>query len=633
MVSTWYLKSMSSSPDPKFQEHGLPQQEVREELKKICRSTIFANSERISRFLQFTVEQALVGKADTLKEYVIGVEVYDRKPPYHPGQDSIVRTEARRLRKKLKEYYEHEGKDDPVLIYFRLGSYAPVFRAAGKSVESRPEASKSQSNSPASSGLAIAVLPFTALTEDPLCTTCATGLTHEVIDAFNKTDGFRVVAERSSFQIASQPLAVPQIATDLGVQFLIDGTVAREGDCFRVTAQLVHEDGFQLWSERFETQLERQDVFYVLERIASALVSRVRPSCGNFDNSPDHASSPKVALYRQLLTAEALLYEEQSGGLEEVLRRFQTVIKIDPDYARAHAGVAGCYCSFALSGASGSATAVARGKEAALQAIRMQPDMVAGHSWLGCLSALEWKWKEAELSFKKALSLGGSTTARWQFAQFLCALERFDEAWRLLQESEKEDLFSQGQKVAHCRCIYLSREFGEVEKYLAEAIVCGPQPVESRVYLALSEIRLGHLDRASKMGHALRREVGLQPALMGRIAEILALCGEKDQATNLVNDWGLLAQKSPISSFRQALLSLVFGNNDGALSMLAKALNERDAELIWLAAEPALDPIRSHPEFIQILEQVRPHQRHSLLNSKLADLTDAAAGGRLEDLQ
>jgi hypothetical protein len=80
-------------------------------------------------FLRFTVETTLAGQGETLKEYLIGTEVYDRKPPYHPSADSIVRSEARRLRNKLKEYYESVGRDDPVLIYYRLGSYVPVLRA------------------------------------------------------------------------------------------------------------------------------------------------------------------------------------------------------------------------------------------------------------------------------------------------------------------------------------------------------------------------------------------------------------------------------------------------------------------------------------------------------------------------
>jgi hypothetical protein len=103
-------------------------QAIRGELARILDSPIFVQSNRLARFLRFTVEIALAGEGATLKEYLIGTEVYDRKPPYHPSVDSIVRSEARRLRTKLRQYYESGGKDDPVFIYYRTGSYVPVFR-------------------------------------------------------------------------------------------------------------------------------------------------------------------------------------------------------------------------------------------------------------------------------------------------------------------------------------------------------------------------------------------------------------------------------------------------------------------------------------------------------------------------
>jgi hypothetical protein len=106
----------------------VPEEAIREQLLRILESTVFAQSERLSRFLRFTIEMTLAGDGEQLKEYLIGTEVYDRKPPYHPNIDSIVRSEARRLRSKLKEYYECVGKNDPVFVYYRIGSYVPVFR-------------------------------------------------------------------------------------------------------------------------------------------------------------------------------------------------------------------------------------------------------------------------------------------------------------------------------------------------------------------------------------------------------------------------------------------------------------------------------------------------------------------------
>jgi|SRR5580700_1247958 hypothetical protein len=106
----------------------IAQEAIREELSRILESSMFVQSDRLGRFLRYTVETTLAGDPETLKEYLIGTEVYERKPPYHPSVDSIVRSEARRLRSKLKEYYGSAGRNDSVLIFYRPGSYVPAFR-------------------------------------------------------------------------------------------------------------------------------------------------------------------------------------------------------------------------------------------------------------------------------------------------------------------------------------------------------------------------------------------------------------------------------------------------------------------------------------------------------------------------
>ncbi len=196
-------------------EEKISEEAVREELSRILESSMFIQSDRLGRFLRFTVETTLAGDAEMLKEYLIGTEVYDRKPPYHPNMDSIVRSEARRLRNKLKEYYESVGKEDPVFIYYRLGSYAPVFRP------------------------------------------------HHSHDGSDNVKD----ARRS--------------------EHFIEGRNA---------------DGFLIWSERFETKPDTQSLFKVSERIASALISRVRP-----EKSSIQKQKVKKASYQPLS-------EEKSGA-------------------------------------------------------------------------------------------------------------------------------------------------------------------------------------------------------------------------------------------------------------------------------------------------------------------------------
>jgi hypothetical protein len=155
---------------------SLSEQAIRDQLTKLLTSKIFARSERLGRFLQFTVDQVLAGKQHELKEYVIGVEVYDRRPPYNPTVDSIVRSEARRLRGKLKQYYEFDGKTDPLRIFFRPGSYIPQICLQEAQVDSSSGTAELNRLMASTSGdVVISVDRIVDLSDTSQATICARG--------------------------------------------------------------------------------------------------------------------------------------------------------------------------------------------------------------------------------------------------------------------------------------------------------------------------------------------------------------------------------------------------------------------------------------------------------------------------
>ena len=265
-------KSVVAS-EPK--DDTISEQAIRDELSRILESSMFVQSDRLGRFLRFTVETTLAGEAEIMKEYLIGTEVYDRPPSYHPSEDSIVRSEARRLRSKLKEYYESVGKDDPVFIYYRLGSYVPVFRRRhsqngnGIGKDAAPGELFTGGR-----GIRIAVLPFLDASHSALSGVCAQLITDELIHELVRTDGLRVTAASS---VVAQPRDIPAIARKLDVQIVFDGTVRQNQNQLRVMSRIINADGFQIWSERFETEADPHGLFKLSEKIVSALVSRMRP--------------------------------------------------------------------------------------------------------------------------------------------------------------------------------------------------------------------------------------------------------------------------------------------------------------------------------------------------------------------
>jgi len=199
---------------------------VRDQLARIESHLLFVRSARIRRFLQFTVEAYLAGRTEELKEYVLGVEVFDRPVTHDPRLDPIVRVEARRLRAKLRAFYQSDGASDELIIEYPRGSYIPVLRlrSADRDCDSLA---------------LIAVLPFTAHNKCS-CAGFAEGLTREVIHELDHSEAVRVFSPRNRGRAQ--------------IEALLTGTVRRAGPRVCVTAELLSPGSTQnLWSENFES--------------------------------------------------------------------------------------------------------------------------------------------------------------------------------------------------------------------------------------------------------------------------------------------------------------------------------------------------------------------------------------------
>jgi TolB-like protein/tetratricopeptide (TPR) repeat protein len=576
---------------------NLSEQEVRTELERVLLSPLFSQSDRLGRFLRFAIENTLAGTTDLLKEYVIGTEVYDRKPSYHPSQDSIVRTEARRLRAKLKEYYESEGLENPVFIYFRPGSYVALFRRN----ESGPFAQDDVLTR--GMGVAVAILPFIDLSNRPLSASCAQGVTEELIHNLTRADGIRVIAR----QPADTPEDIPELSQKYGLSTVIEGTVREDYNRLRITARVLGSDGFQMSSHRFETEAGPEALMQVQEQIATAFVSRAAPTQSLVRRRKAAPSALTLAAYTLVMHAESLLDEGTVSNLHAALLKFQEANALAPAYARSHCGIAHCNAEMALRGPTLSSAPLAAAREAALRAIELDPEMIESYSCLGSVQALEWEWVDAAKSFLHSMSLGWHVAAARRYAMFLAALGRSDEAAHHLETAAQIDPFSNRQKVAWAKFLQLTRRWDEALRQLSGPQLYGPIPVEARFLLALMAAQLGENDQAKQLIEGIRPASSAELPMMAGIAEVFALSGDVGQARRMVQKFSLLSLDTAVSRCRQALLSLALGDGDGALSFLQLAAEDREAELVWLGVDPRFDPIRRSTTFKEIAGKVNPH--------------------------
>ena len=586
---------------------NLSEQEVRAELERLLQSAPFSQSGRLGRFLRFAIENALAGNTDLLKEFVIGTEVYDRKPPYHPSQDSIVRTEARRLRAKLKEYYESDGKQNPVFIYFRPGTYVPVFRR--NETFTGPSSYEDSLDSELlvkGIGVAVAVLPFVDLSNRPLSSLCAQGVTEELIDGLAHADGVRVIARPTPPQPVEAPYDVPSLSQKFGLNTVIEGTVREDHNRLRITARVLGSDGFQMSSHRFDTEATAEVLNQVQQQIATAIVSRARPELSVVRRRKATPSTLMLASYAFIQHAETLLDEGTAYDLPASLQKFQEARELAPAYARSYCGISHCNLEIALRGSTPSSTLVSLAKEAAQRAIELDAEMIESYSCLGSAQALEWDWENAEKSFLRGQGLGFHVSASRRYGLFLAALGRFDEASHHLEAAQHIDPFSNRQKVARTKFLHIQRRFEEGLRQLPEPLIYGPIPVEARFLCALMAAHVGKNEQASKLIESIRSASGAELPMMAGIAEVLALIGEKEEASQIARGLKLLSSEAPISRFRQALLALAMGDSEGALSFLTLAVEQREAELVWIGVDPRFDSIRQAAGFEALARKVIP---------------------------
>ena len=244
------------------------------ELDRVLGSRIFAHSARLGRFLKFGVEAALAGRTD-VNEYSIGVDVFGRDASFDPRIDPIVRVDARRLRTKLREYYDGEGADDRLEICLPLRTYVPVFRARDGLPAPAKSVTQFRGDIRGESGVreSIGVFPFTSLSADQEGEFFADGLTEELIFALAAMNEWRVVAGDATTRHARRP-DLREINTELNMDAAVWGTVRKSESIFRISAQLFTiKDRTVLWSQMYEASVD--DVVPMQTKIARAICDTV----------------------------------------------------------------------------------------------------------------------------------------------------------------------------------------------------------------------------------------------------------------------------------------------------------------------------------------------------------------------
>ncbi len=554
--------------------------DIHGQLDRLRHSAVFSGSSRLWDFLHFVAGESLAGRGAALREATVGNAVYGRDPPYDPRIDSTVRVEARRLRRKLHDYYEGEGRDDPVLITLPAGGYVPAFSfcrdrdgifAPGPIFE-------------AGKGAAVAVMPLRALSGDA---EFADGLTDEIIHALSYSRGLRVVSRSVAFQYKDRPFAVPDLARDLAVDAVLQGTVRQGSGWIRVTVELCGPQGFVLWSDRFDAV--PGDTLLVQEHIATTLSSRVRLDSSamraqRIGPGPD-ALEANAAIYR----ARQLLDRQTPDSLSQALEIFTQVSMQASDYARGFSGIADCHCDMFRLGLLDRMAALAAVGPAVDRALAIDPQSVEALTALAARRAwLDWDRQGAEETFRHAMALGGTARTARLHAVHLTYQGQHDDAARLFHAARVMEPISIQQDIAETISHYQARRFDRLA-----ALPLAVSSPEMLVYLALARLFADDADAARSALAAFPPSLADIPHLALARAELSIRLG--------------LAAPSPDPSraswFARATWAAANDDGDTCLDALGHAMDGGELPVVWIRTDPRFDSVRPLPAFQSLLDR------------------------------
>ena len=558
-------------------------------LEKVLASQSFRRSPRLSRFLRFLVEKAVNESGGDLKEYSIGIDVFDRDPSYDSRIDPIVRVEARRLRQKLLAYYTGDGCSDPVRIEIPARGYLPTLRYSRSPEPGHGEAAVARD--PAR----VAVLPLSGEAREGF----VEGLTDELVHLLSGADEARVVA-------CTSPLAAGfSSRRPVNVDYILEGAVRSENTSVRVYIRLVNAiSAFCVWSHACEVEV--RGLFEAQKRIAAQISAGVRSYLRNphremnrGDRRSDHSA---FALYSE---GRMFLNSRTRDGIHQSVECFRQLISSCPEFALAYSGLADAYSLGARYDVFPHQESWERARSAALDAVRMDYSLAEAHTSLGFVD-LHYRrdWGSAEREFCTAILLNPDyAPARQWYGWLLAATGQQELAVTALQQAVGMDPLSPNANADLALTFYFSRRYDEAIEQCRRTLALQPDFYRAHQLCGLANLHKGNLPAAVEhlqSAVALTKGTGRASVLL---ASALVASGRTEDARRVFAS-SIEARKSKPSAMEFALFFAAIGELDSAFEWLERAYEEHDAELLWLSVDPIYDKVRQDPRFRVLLSRI-----------------------------
>ena len=454
----------------------------------------------------------------------------------------------------------------------------------------------------------LVVLPFENLSADKDQAYFADGMTDELIAHLAKIRSLRVISRTSSMEYKGTHKALSQIARDLNVDSVVEGTVLRSGDRVRITAELVQvATDRHLWAETYESQLG--DILTLQSHVASAIVNEIRVKLTPEDQVRLATTRPvSTQSYENYLKGRYYWNKRSQEGLTKAIDYFQLAIEKDPNYALAYAGLADCYSIIgsAIVGTVPASGVAPQARAAALKSLELDDTLAEAHTSLATVRFnYDWDWNAAASGFRRAVELNPSyATAYQRNSLYLMSMGRTSESIAEMNRAHDLDPLSISMNFSLGWRLYMAREYDQAIEQLRNTIDMDPAFVLPHLVLGQAYEQKKAYDQAiAELRRATELSLG-SPPVLAALARTLAVSGRITEARNLLEQLQL-SKRQYVSPFYVAIVYAGLGENERALDWLEKAYADRSNAIVFLKVDPQLDTLRSYPRFHELQRKLR----------------------------
>jgi TolB-like protein/Tfp pilus assembly protein PilF len=575
--------------------------EVRAQLDRILHSRAFRNSERLQRFLKFAVECALEGTVDRLKESLLGRFVFDRGSKYDPRTDSIVRVESQRLRKKLREYYEVEGRADPVSIVFKAGSYVPTFVYLTSVYDRRRQTPGEEPEARLLNRQTVAVLPLSNLSADPEQEYFCDGITDDIIYALSRIPGLNVIGHTSVFALKGAAEDTREIGTRLAAGTIVDGSIRKSGNRLKIFAEILDVASGEIrWAETYARTLD--GLFTLEEEIAQAVARALQMTLASSASSWVTRGAPNMGAYLLYLQGRYTWNRMSADGYQTAAEIFERAISLFPEYAQPYAGLADAYLYLALWGHERPCEVLPKAQRSALQALNLNSFLPHAHSALAAATALyEWKWEEGEGLARRAIELEPSYSFGQQiYGWCLLARGESDQAVACFERSVALDPLSARAHRTLGWALHIQRQPSNAEKWIEAALVLDREPVETRYLLAQVYLSDRRFEAALEQARQCQTDPPY-PLSLGVLGACLACLDHRNEALEILAKLSRLAEAGYVDPNALAQVQIALNDTDSAITSVGRILDERVPFAFFIKLDPEFDPLRPDARFSDLV--------------------------------